>query len=105
MENQVGVKVKVLYTKRRGEFFSQEFKVFYEENDIHRKLTTPYILEKNGIAKWKNQTIIEIAKSMLKSKDLSNQYWAEAIHSVVYRLNISPINVIMGRTPCYILEG
>lgn len=72
IENQVGKKVKVLRTDRGGEFLSQEFELFCEENGIHMELTTPYTLEQNGIAKRKNRTIMEMARNMLKSKDLSN---------------------------------
>lgn len=105
VENQVGNKVRVLRTDRGGEFLSQEFKVFCEENGIHRELTAPYTPEQNGIAERKNRTVMEMARSMLKSKDLPNQFWAEAVHTAVYLLNISPTKAVMGRTPFEICKG
>ena len=36
---------------------------------------------------------------MLQAKGLSNQFWAEAIATSVYLLNLSPTRAIMNQTP------
>ncbi|KAH0647717.1 hypothetical protein KY290_033702 [Solanum tuberosum] len=105
VENQVGNKVKVLRTDRGGEFLSQEFKLFCEENGIHRELIAPYTPEQNGIAERKNRTVVEMARSMVKNKDLPIQFWAEVVHTAVYLLNISPTKAVMGRSPFEIWKG
>lgn len=89
VENQIGTKIKVLRTDRGGEFVSQEFKLFCQDNVIHRELTAPCTAEQNGIVERKNRTVVEMARSMLKSKNLPNQLWAEAIHTVIFAQYIS----------------
>ncbi|GMI94224.1 hypothetical protein HRI_003091700 [Hibiscus trionum] len=48
VEKQSGLCIKALRSDKGGEFLSNEFKFFCEENGIHRELTTPYTPEQNG---------------------------------------------------------
>ncbi|CAL9100845.1 unnamed protein product [Musa textilis] len=82
--------IKTLRTDRGSEFLSNEFNSFCEENSIRRELTAPYTPEQNGVAERKNRTVVEMARSLLKGKHLPNQFWAEAIATAIYLLNISP---------------
>ncbi|RVW83084.1 Retrovirus-related Pol polyprotein from transposon TNT 1-94 [Vitis vinifera] len=99
VEKQSGKCIKVLRTDRGGEFLSNDFKVFCEEEGLHRELTTPYSLEQNGVAERKNRTVVEMARSMMKAKNLSNHFWAEGVATAVYLLNISPTKAVLNRTP------
>ena len=92
VENQSGCHIKTLRTDRGGEFVSKEFNLFCEENDIRRELTTPYTPKQNGVAERKNRTVMEMARSMLQARGLTKQFWAEAIATSVYLLNLSPMN-------------
>lgn len=40
-----------------------------------------------------------MARSMLKAKGLSNQFWAEAVATSVYLLNLSPTKAVLNQTP------
>ena len=40
-----------------------------------------------------------MARSMLQARKLPNQFWAEAVATSVYLLNISPTKAVMNRTP------
>jgi hypothetical protein len=42
---------------------------------------------------------MEMARSMLKGKNLSNEYWAEAVACAVYILNMSPTKIVRGMIP------
>jgi len=99
VENQSGQHIKVLRTDRGGEYISKEFLCFCRENGIHKQFTTRYTLQQNGVAKRKNRTIMDMAKSMLKAKHLPNDYWAKAVHYAVYILNRCPTKVVMNRVP------
>ena len=99
VEKQSGKCIKVLRTDRGGEFLSNDFKVFCEEEGLHRELTTPYSPEQNGVAERKNRTVVEMARSMMKAKNLSNHFWAEGVATAVYLLNISPTKAVLNRTP------
>ncbi|KAL4354891.1 hypothetical protein GQ457_06G009200 [Hibiscus cannabinus] len=66
---------------------------------IRRELTAAYTPEQNGLAERKNRIVVEMARSLLKAKTLSNDFWAEAIATDVYLLNISPTKAVLNCTP------
>ena len=59
----------------------------YAKNRIKRELSTPYNPQQNGIAEWKNRTIMEAARAMLYDQDLPMHLWAEATRKMVYVQN------------------
>ncbi|KAL4573495.1 hypothetical protein LXL04_020303 [Taraxacum kok-saghyz] len=87
VENQHEQKIKCLRSDCGGDFNSIEFQNFLKEHGIHHQLTTRYIPQQNGIAERKNMTLLEMARSMLKSKNLSNSLWAEAVACAGYLSN------------------
>nr|ABW74566.1 integrase [Boechera divaricarpa] len=99
VEKQSEQQVKVLRTDRGGEFTSTKFNQFCEKEGIHHELTTAYTPEQNGVAERKNTTVVEMARSMLKERNLPNQFWAESVRTAVYLLNISPTKAVLNRTP------
>ncbi|KAM2708962.1 hypothetical protein EV2_046705 [Malus domestica] len=84
---------------RGREFISKEFQEFYEANEIRRPLTIPRSPQKNGVAERKNRTILDMARSMLKSKRLPKELWAEAVACAIYLSNRSPTRSVWGKTP------
>eukprot|EP00253_Pinus_taeda_P035295 PITA_35295 len=84
VENQSGLRIKVLRIDRGGEYISKEFLRFCRENGIHKKFTARYTPQQNGVAERKNRTIMDMARSMLKAKHLPNDYWAEAVNCAAY---------------------
>ena len=98
-EDQAGVKLKVLRINRGGEYESKEFRKFCTDHGIQRQLTTSYTPKQNGVAERKNQTIVEMARSMLKARSLEDAFWAEAVHTDVYLLNRCPTKAVEGKTP------
>ena len=99
VEKQSGYSIKILHSDRGGEFTSNEFAAFCEKNGVHRQLTAPYTPEQNGVAKRKNRTVVEMARSLMNAASLSKRFWAEAVATAVYILNISPTKAVVNRTP------
>jgi hypothetical protein len=60
---------------------------------IKNQFTTSYTPQHNGVAEWKNHTIMEMERRMLKGKNLSNEYLAKDVACVVYILNRSPTKI------------
>ena len=42
---------------------------------------------------------MEMSRSMLKGKNLLNEYWAEVVSCPIYILNRSPRNIVKGMVP------
>ncbi|EOY09394.1 Uncharacterized protein TCM_024822 [Theobroma cacao] len=99
VENQSGCNINVLSTDRGGEFVSNEFNNFCEEQGIRRELSAPYTPKQNGAAKRKNRTIVEMATSLLVAKGLPNQFRAEAVATTAYLLNVFPTRAVLNCTP------
>ena len=59
----------------------------------------PHTPQQNGVPERKNRTLVECARSMIKGKNLSNGFWAEAISTVVYLKNRSPTKILENKTP------
>jgi transposase InsO family protein len=81
VENQKNKRVKRLRTDRGGEYESNSFKEFCEQNGIIHEVTLPYSPESNGVAERKNRTLKEIMNDMLISFGLPTNMWGEAILS------------------------
>jgi len=57
-------------------------------------------LEQNGVTKRKKKTIMNMARSMLKSKKLPKEFWTtEVVACAVYLSNRSPTRRLFGKTP------
>ncbi|XP_057449943.1 uncharacterized protein LOC130741148 [Lotus japonicus] len=98
-EKQSGYEIKTLRTDHGGEFIHKSFLNYCKEQGIQRQLTIRYTPQQNGVAERKNRTIVEMARSMLKGKELPNKLWAEAVSSAAYILNRSPTKAVQNKTP------
>jgi transposase InsO family protein len=98
-EKQSGKYIKSLRSDGGGEYNSNEFANFCKSQGIIMQTTTRYTPQQNGVAERKNQTIMNMARSLLKEKSLSNTFWAEAVACSAYLLNRSPTTKLKMKVP------
>jgi IS30 family transposase len=79
-------RLKALRTDHGGEFNSISFTIFCNEQGIKHYTTTPYSPQQNGVVERRNQSVVEMARCMLKSKGVPTKYWEEAVTTAVYLL-------------------
>ena len=89
----------MLRTDNGGEFCNKEFEEFCKKCGIARQKTTPYTPEQNGVAERMNNTLMERARSMLSGVGLGHKFWAKAMDTACYLVNISPSSVLEDKTP------
>jgi transposase InsO family protein len=82
--------LRVLRTDNGGEFTSVEFKMYYAKHDVERQHTAPYTPQQNGMVEWRNQSVVTMARSLLKSLSMPAMFWGEAVATAVYLLNRAP---------------
>lgn len=99
VEKSTGKVIKSLRSDRGGEYISKTFTEFCEKQGIRRFLTAPYSPQQNGVAERKNRTILDMVRSMLKSKKLPKELWAEAVQCAVYVQNRCPHAKLEELTP------
>lgn len=91
--------MKTLRTDCGEEFIYKPFMEHCKENGIQRQLTIRRTPQQNGVVEWKNRTIVEMARSMLKGKGLPNMLWAEGVNTIMFILNHSPTKALKNKTP------
>jgi transposase InsO family protein len=74
VEVETGRKLKTLRTDRGGEFTSIDFGRYCTERGIQRQLTAPYSPQQNGVVERHNQSVVTMARCMLKAKDLPGYF-------------------------------
>ena len=89
-KKQSGQTLKILIIDVGGEYNSTEFKKLCMENGIEHELTTPYTPQHNGLTERRNQTLLDMIRSMLKEKKLPNTLWGEVVATATYVLNMCP---------------
>jgi hypothetical protein len=99
VENFTGCRIKTLRSDRGGEFLAGVFAGVCEQAGIKRQLTTPYTPQQNGVVERRNRTVMEMARSLLKSMKIPGRFWGKAVRHVVYLLNRLPTKVLGDVTP------
>lgn len=87
IENQSEKKIKVLRTDNGTDYKSNEFQCYCREVGIKRESTTLHTPEQNGVAEWKNCSIVEVVCAMLHDQGLPKFLWVEAGNTTVYVQN------------------
>jgi hypothetical protein len=98
-EMESGQRLRTLRTDRGGEFTSAEFAAYCAKRGTGRHLTAPYSPQQNGVVERRNQTIIGMARSMLKGMGVPASFWGEAVSTAVHILNRSFTRSVDGQTP------
>jgi transposase InsO family protein len=87
VEKATGRHIKAVRSDRGDEYTSTSFMEYCEEHGIRRFLTAPYSPQQNGVAERKNRTILDMVRSMLKSKKMPKEFWAEVVQCAIYVQN------------------
>ncbi len=104
-ENLTGRKVKAIRSDRGGEFSSKQFKDFCDEHGIKKEYTIAGTPQQNGVVERHNRTVQQMARSMMKEKNISQGFWVEAIHIAVHILNKAHLRPNSDQTPYHLWFG
>ena len=88
-----------------AEFTSTEFSTYCAELGVVRQLTSPYTPQQNGTVERRNQTVVGMARSMLKASGLPDSFWGEAVNTAVYILNKMTTRGTSGKTSYELWNG
>lgn len=99
VKNQLNVSVVTLRSDCGLEYKNAEFKTILDKFGIKHETSVPYTPQQNGKAERSMRTIVEAARTMLYSKNLSKTLWAEAVNTAVYTINRTGNTGQEGKTP------
>jgi transposase InsO family protein len=97
-EAECGRKLRVLRIDNGGEFTAAEFTSYCVDGGVQRHYSAPYSPQQNGVIERRNQTIMGVARALLKQRGMSAVFWGDAVMMAVYILNRSPTKTLNGRT-------
>jgi transposase InsO family protein len=99
VKNQLNSSVNTLRSDCGLEYKNAEVKAILDKFGIKHETSVPYTPQQNGKAERSMRTIVEAARTMLYSKNLPKNLWAEAVNTVVYVLNLTGNSGHEGKTP------
>ncbi|GJV40922.1 putative ribonuclease H-like domain-containing protein [Tanacetum coccineum] len=105
IDNQLDYKVKVIRSDNRTDFKNSVMNQFYEMKDIMREFSVARTPQQNGVAERRNRTLIEAARTMLVDSKLPTTFWAEAVNTACYVLNMVLVIKPHTKTPYGLIHG
>ncbi|GJX09004.1 putative ribonuclease H-like domain-containing protein [Tanacetum coccineum] len=87
------------------EFKNKEMNQFREMKGIKREFSIARTLQQNRVAKRKNRTLIEAARTMLADSKLPTTFWAEAVNTACYVQNRVLVIKPHNKTPYELFNG
>jgi len=87
VERESGREIKAMRSDREDEFISKEFQEYCEDKRSSLTTDNSMIPQQNEVAKRKNRTIINMARSMHKNKRMPKEFRVKFVASVVYLSN------------------
>jgi transposase InsO family protein len=80
-EAECGRKLRVLRTDNGGEFTTAKFALYCVDEGVQRHYSAPYNPQQNGVVERHNQTVVGMARALLKQRGMSAVFWGETMVS------------------------
>ena len=87
VENHCDKKIKFLRSDRGREYLSHEFREYLIECGIVSQLTPPGTPQRNGVSERRNQTLLDMVRSMMSLTDLPLSFWGYTLDTTAFTLN------------------
>jgi transposase InsO family protein len=94
---ECGHKLHVLRTDNDGEFTAAKFTSYCADEGVQRHYA-PCNPQQNDVVERRNQTVVGMARALLKQRGMPAVFWGEAVVTAVYILNRSPTKALNGMT-------
>ena len=91
-------KLRTLRTDNGREFTVAEFIAYCAEEGIQCHYSAPYTPQQNGVMERRNQTMVAMARALLKQRGLPARFWGEAVVTAVHLLNRALTKALQGMT-------
>ena len=100
VQNQLGKTIKALRSDRGGEYLSQEFDDHLRTCGIISQLTPPGTPQWNGVSERRNQTLLDMVRSMMSPTDLPYETAAFTLNRVPFKaVEKTPYEMWTGKRP------
>ena len=94
-----GITLFSVKSDHSGEFDSNGFVIFCNENGFNHNFSAPKTPQQNGVVERKSRTLKEMARTMLCENNLPKYFLEKAINTACYVINIVSIRPLLTKTP------
>jgi hypothetical protein len=105
-QNQFEFDIKEVRNDNGWEFKNARIDAYCDDKGIKHEFSSKHTPKQNGIVEKKNNTLIDMARSMLVEYNVSDSYWAEAINTACHSSNrLYCHKLLKKKTPYELLIG
>jgi hypothetical protein len=104
-QNEFDAKVKKIRSDNGSEFKNTQVEYYLDQEGITHEFSIPYTAQQNRVAKRKNMTLIESARTMLDEYKTFDRFWVEAINMTCHAINWLYLHRLLKKTPYELLTG
>lgn len=87
-----------------SEYPKKRLHSYFEKHGIIRQTTCIDTTQQNGVAERKNRHLLEVARALLFTMNVSKFYWGDVVLTAMYLINRMPSRVLAFKCPIDMLS-
>jgi transposase InsO family protein len=100
-----GNAIRAIRSDNGLEFKNSRFDAFCRDLGLEHQYSTPCVPPQNGVVERKNQTLSEMARTMLDEHRTPRSYWAEAVNTAYHVSNRILLLAFKRKTYYELMQG